>query len=326
MAFAELSHVDRSIAEHVDAAGAEVSTVRLSSLPVGHAWRAAGLDDARVTALARRYPRLPPILVRTEDHLVVDGAHTVAAARRLGMHVAYVQWFVGSWAEAAEVFVQRNGADGMPLSPEDRRSLMNSVLRAQPRWSDRRIAQVCGGSPKLAARLRRDLPGTREPNPVEKRVGRDGRVRPVHAGAMRERILEMLERRPEASLRTVATALGVSPETVRSVRKELAPSGPPSVADSESNGTPESSIEVLLEYRHRREVLAPWRADNAFRSTRSGTEFVEWFEARAIREEQGRIEEVPLSRVYEIADEARRRAEFWTGFANSLEARTRGRR
>jgi hypothetical protein len=326
MTFAESTHADRSTVEHMDGARAEVSTVHLSSLPVGHAWRAAGLDDARVTALARRYPRLPPILVRGDDHLVVDGAHTVAAARRLGMHVAYVRWFDGSWAEAAETFVLRNGTDGMPLTSEDRRSLMSSLLGAQPSWSDRRIAQVCGGSPKLVARLRRDLTGKRQPHSVEKRVGRDGRARPVRGGAMRERIVDMLERRPDASLRTVATALGVSPETVRSVRKELARPSPPSVDRSEPHRVRETSIDDLLEYRRRREVPAPWRADSAFSSTRSGTEFVEWFEATAIREEQGRIEEVPLSRVYEIADEARRRAAFWTGFADSLEARTRGRR
>jgi hypothetical protein len=34
---------------------------------------------------------------------------------------------------------------------------------------------------------------------------------------------------------------------------------------------------------------------------------------------------VPLSRVYEIAGEARRRAEFWTRFAETLETRVRRR-
>ncbi len=34
---------------------------------------------------------------------------------------------------------------------------------------------------------------------------------------------------------------------------------------------------------------------------------------------------VPLSRVYEVADEARRRAAFWLGFAETLEGRVRRR-
>ena len=35
-----------------------------------------------------------------------------------------------------------------------------------------------------------------------------------------------------------------------------------------------------------------------------------------------RVETVPLSRIYEVADEARRRSELWLRFARALEART----
>ena len=34
---------------------------------------------------------------------------------------------------------------------------------------------------------------------------------------------------------------------------------------------------------------------------------------------------IPFSRVYEVADEARRRASAWQEFASSVEARARGR-
>ncbi|MDO8364668.1 MAG: hypothetical protein Q7V88_17390 [Actinomycetota bacterium] len=298
--------------------------VTLASLPVGHAWRAEGLNDARVAALAARYSRLPPVLVRRQDMLVVDGAHTVAAARRLGMQVAHVQWFDGQWAQAAEAFVLRNSSEhALPLTTDDRRGLIHSALRAEPTWSDRRIAQVCGVSPKMIARVRA---GATSPEPIhgaEKRVGRDGRARPVRAGAMRSSILQMLEQQPDASLRTIASALGVSPETVRSVRREreVCSESPARVVSRQFGAL----VDEFLA-RPRRESPAPWRGDSAFSSTTEGETFVAWFESTHVVDHPSRIDEVPLSRIYEIADEARRRAAFWSAFADSVEGRARRRR
>ena len=305
--------------------GVDVAVVALSSLPVGHAWRASGLDEARVAALAAKYPQLPPVLVRGHDLLVVDGAHTVAAARRLGMQVAHVQWFEGTWAAAAEAFVVRNGAEGsLPLTIGDRRRLIHSVLRAEPTWSDRRIAEVCGVSPKMIARVRVDASPAEPTGGAEKRVGRDGRARPVRAGAMRSSILQMIEQQPGASLRAIASALGVSPETVRSVRRDREiGSGVSEHVVSRPELTPGDD---LLRWRSRREAPAPWRGDSAFSSTSDGVAFVDWFEATNVVDEPGRPDEVPLSRIYEIADEARRRATFWAEFAEELEGRVRRRR
>lgn len=302
----------------------EVAVVALASLPVGHAWRAHGLDDARVTALAARYPQLPPVLVRRDDLLVVDGAHTVAAARRLGMQVAHVRWFDGTWVDAAEAFVTRNSiANSLPLSTEDRRAVIHSTLHAEPTWSDRRIAQVCGVSPKMIARIRSAAPSLRPAHAVgEKRVGRDGRARPVRAGAMRVLIAQMLDEQPDASLRTVASALGVSPETARSVRRDREVGQESRMVGWHGSST---AFDELALVRIRRESPAPWRGDHAFKSTSAGEEFIGWFEATNIGDEPCRADDVPLSRIYEIADEARRRATFWSEFADSIERRARRR-
>jgi transposase-like protein len=305
-------------------AGRDVGRTPVAVLPVGHAWRAGGLDEAHVLALASAMGQVPPILVRRSDLLVVDGAHRVAAARRLGLRELPVEWFDGSRTDAFVEFVARQARSGLPLTTEDRERGVARLLGAEPRWSDRRIAHLCGVSPKLVARLR---PGHLcDPDGVgDKRVGRDGRARPVRPGVMRLRIVEAIEREPGASLRAIAAQLGVSPETVRSVRKEVGvrEERPVELATSCAACARRAVEEVLAQSHHVR--FAPWLTDNAMQSTEQGVSFVEWFEAAAVEDGRGREDEVPISRVYEIADEARRRASFWSGFADSLEGRTRRR-
>jgi ParB-like chromosome segregation protein Spo0J len=304
----------------------EPQLVPLSALPVGHAWRVRGLDDGHVTALAASYGSLPPVVVRRGDRTIVDGAHRVAAARRLGMYAIAVEWFDGDDLQAFEAFVNRNTAHGLELTVEDRKQGVLGVLVAAPFWSDRRVAQLCGVSPKLVARLRFEGTPQHRGSDRDKRIGRDGRARPVRAGAMRGRIAELLEQEPTASLRAVASRLGVSPETVRSVRRQIGGQGN---VEHESKVVPsydELAIERLLFLRRYREVPAPWRNDNAFESTAQGASFVEWFESTTVNDGGSRVDEVPLSRVYDIADEARRRARYWANFADSLEQRTRRRR
>ena len=325
MSFVDLNVAVFGAADAYARRDVDVAVVALSSLPVGHAWRVDGLDDARVAALAAIYPKLPAVLVRRHDLLVVDGAHTVAAARRLGMQTAHVQWFDGTWVDAAEAFVLRNSTEvSLPLTLGDRRRLIESMLRAEPTWSDRRIAEVCGVSPKVIARSRSDESATQPTFGAEKRIGRDGRARPIRAGAMRSSIEQMLEQQPDASLRTIASALGVSPETVRSVRRDREVGS--DVAERPGRHPATVVGHDVVRRPIFREVPAPWREDNAFSSTNTGAEFVDWFEATNVGSQPGRPDLVPLSRIYEIADEARRRAAYWTDFAEELERRARHRR
>ena len=191
--------------------------VPLSELPVGHAWRVAGLDTPRVRDLSGVLATTAPIVVRRVDRLVVDGAHRVAAARRLGRRSLSVEWFEGSTAEAFGEFVARNLVDGLVPTVDDRRHGVTMILGSEAAWSDRRIAHICGVSPKLVARLRCET-GVAG---ADKRIGRDGRARPLRVGPVRTRIAAAISEDPGASLRSIAALFGVSPETVRSVRKEL---------------------------------------------------------------------------------------------------------
>jgi hypothetical protein len=152
---------------------------------------------------------------------------------------------------------------------------------------------------------------------IGKRVGRDGRARPVNPAAVRQQVADAIRRDPAASLRTIARLLQVSPETVRSVRSSMAGSA----GTARSLPTPK-----VLEMVYQRELPAPWRRDAALASTDSGEEFVAWFESTLVAgDARDRAGLVPLSRVYEIADEARRRARWWIAMAEALEGRTRRR-
>jgi N-acetyl-1-D-myo-inositol-2-amino-2-deoxy-alpha-D-glucopyranoside deacetylase len=85
---------------------------------------------------------------------------------------------------------------------------------SHPHMSDRAIGHSVG----LAA-IRK---GSSEEIPQSNaRVGRDGRIRPLDSGADRRRAAELLAQHPDASLRDVARAAGISPATVLDVRKRL---------------------------------------------------------------------------------------------------------
>ena len=144
------------------------------------------------------------------------------------------------------------------------------------------------------------------------RVGRDDRARPVNRAAMRVRVVEAIKAQPGASLRSVAAVAGVSPETVRLVRMSLS-----SVPDDRSS--PHAVERVRAQTTA--EALA-WEGDAALVSCDEG-DFVAWFDQTSISEQDSvaRAETLPLGRVYEIADEARRRSDLWMSFARRVEAR-----
>jgi hypothetical protein len=305
----------------VVAADAEVP---IEKVRVGPSLRAAGLDAGHVATLAELGGAWPPILVRRDDRSVVDGQHRVAAARRLGLGTLEVTWFDGSAEDAFVEFVRRNVGHGLPLGLADRRSAAGRILRSHPERSDRSIASVCGVSPKTVARLRGGLAATACDHPA-RRVGRDGRVRPIDHAELRARITEELERRPHASLRSIAAVVGSSPETVRSVRHKLRRVAGGPVPDTELELDTDATVLGLL--NRSRRVGHRLEGDRAFGGREHGAEFVQWFDATMVEPADlwAHVGLVPRSRIYEVADEARRRAAFWTDFADSLEGQVRRR-
>jgi ParB-like chromosome segregation protein Spo0J len=305
-------------------APSEVGTIAINAVQVGPSMRAAGIDPLHVAALAEVAAHWPPIVVNRADSSVVDGHHRIAAARQLGLRELCVTWFDGSAEDAYLEFVRCNVGHGLPLTLAERRQAARQMLRSHAQRSDRAIASVCGVSPTTIARLRKDGPvewagdGTRD---AKGRVGLDGRVRPLNGMALRAHIAQELALRPEASLRAIAGTVGASPETVRSVRNELRAS---TGAAKYATMIGRDAVSVLDVSPIGTRVPSP-SEDRAFTHRDGGQEFVDWFEATSVEnlDPRSHLEVVPLSRVYEIADVARSRAEFWSRFANLLETRVR---
>jgi DNA-binding Lrp family transcriptional regulator len=260
-----------------------------------------------------------PIVVARDDLTIIDGSHRLVAAERLGRSEIAGEMFDGCQEKAFLEFVRRNLEHGTGMTRGERKDAARRILCSHPHWADRRISEFCGVSQKTVAHLRRQLTSViadkRGGNEV--RVGRDGRVRPVDPAAQRARIIRALEERPDASLRAIARIVGASPETVRSVRARLGQSG---ILAEE---TPRS-VEVAAARRPRSARRATkWQPDVALTSRKDGEITAEFLVTTDVNEAD--LEQItmsiPLSRVYEVADEARRRAMFWSNLAKHVEAR-----
>ena len=203
---------------YADAVLSAVSMVPISDLVRGDSPRLDGENEEHVQRLAETDEPLPPILVHRPSMLVIDGMHRLRAARIRGQSTIAVQFLDCAPDEIFVEMVRANVAHGLPLSLADRKAAAGRVLTTHPHWSDRMIAAVTGLSHKTVGRIRRDLAGHLPE--AASRVGRDGHARPLDPGG-RERAEEIVRRDPDASLRAVARAAGVSVGTVHAVRREV---------------------------------------------------------------------------------------------------------
>src|SRR5689334_20398411 len=88
----------------------------IDSIRAGDGVRSGGLDQAHVAVLMETADLWPPIVVWGKERLVVDGAHRVEAARRLGRTTLAAIWFLGTRDEAFVESIRRNVDHGLPLS------------------------------------------------------------------------------------------------------------------------------------------------------------------------------------------------------------------
>ncbi|RSS35456.1 streptomycin biosynthesis protein [Streptomyces sp. WAC05858] len=195
----------------------EVQEVPIGLLRPADSPRSEGINSRHVRLLAESDTALPPIVVHRGTMRIIDGMHRWQAAVLRGEDNVTVRYFEGSEQDAFALAVKENTTHGLPLSAEERSAAAQRLLGSHPQWSDRAIAAVAGVSTKTICSLRRDT----KPATAVYRVGRDGRARPVSSADGRLRAREMMEKNPQASLRTVAREAGVSPSTVRDVRERL---------------------------------------------------------------------------------------------------------
>ncbi|MEV7286201.1 hypothetical protein AB0O01_16770 [Streptomyces sp. NPDC093252] len=151
---------------------------------------------------------------------VIDGMHRLRAAQLRGRTTIAVTFYDGTEEDAFVLAVESNVRHGLPMSLPDRKCAATRIIATHPQWSDRKIASVTGTSPGTVGDLRRAAQAGSEAVNVP-RVGRDGRVRPVDMAERRRRAGELISANPDLSLRQIARAAGISPETARDVRNRL---------------------------------------------------------------------------------------------------------
>ncbi|MFE4857445.1 ParB/RepB/Spo0J family partition protein [Streptomyces sp. NPDC056670] len=268
--------------------------VRVSSLLPADSPRINGTDEEHARRLMGVGPALPPILVQRSSGRVVDGMHRLRAAVLRGDKDIAVQYFDGDDDESFVRAVRANVTHGLPLSSGERESAVARILSIHPDWSDRAVAQLAGVSPPTVGDIRRR--STDSAFQLDRRTGRDGRVRPVNSAEGRSRAVEIMRQRPEASLREVAREAGISVGTAHNVRVKLRAAQTGAVADrsapEQQNGeavkgaesaAPQGADESRTQVpRERRRILLSLRKDPSLRLTANGRYLLQWLGILAV--------------------------------------------
>lgn len=318
--------------------------IEVSALVPGFYLRQAGTDAAHVRLLADAAgsAKLPPILVQRLGFRIIDGMHRVAAAKLRGERMISARVIECANEEALVLAVRSNSLHGLPLSKADRVSGAKRILVAHSDWSDRKVAAITGLSAKTIASLRNRSTG--ETQFYGKRLGRDGKRRPVTPTEGRIRAAEYINAHPEASLRQVARESDVSLGTVHDVRARIRrgtallteeQGGAPKSAEDSSteNGTegpalPASPIHARAG-RHNAQHLA-WptiaaklAGDPALRYTEGGRAFLRWMAGHSIQPDEWLefIDAIPVHWRREISLIADSMSQEWRQFAELLRGR-----
>jgi hypothetical protein len=161
----------------------------------------AGLNMEAVDEYQEDSAQLPPVVLmrdpKTGRYWVVDGAHRITAAMRLGdTHIRAILRSEGDYHRAFAEAGKCNRTHGLRVTNADKRARI-AVAVADPvmrKWSHRRIADCCGVTHHLVSEIKAQLgsdpscKGGKAPGngarlssdddpPPEKTIGRDGKAR-----------------------------------------------------------------------------------------------------------------------------------------------------
>ncbi|WP_406445579.1 ParB N-terminal domain-containing protein [Streptomyces sp. NBC_00631] len=304
-----------------------MSSVRLSTLITCESPRLSGEDEEHIRVLAESGAQLPPIVACRRNLRVIDGHHRVRAAMLRGDDHIAVQFFDGPDDEAFILAVRLNVEHGLPLTRADRHSAAQRILRTHPDWSNRLIAELSGISDKSVARLRC---ATAELPQSHSRTGCDGRTRPLTTQEGRQRAARLLAEQPDASLRRIARASGISVGTARDVKDRLGKGLSP-LPDAARQGSrlsqPETAEEDVcvtpLRLDGRQQLLVALTKDPSLRLTDVGRKFLRLALAHPndVRSWDRLVEGLPPHCLDHALQLARSHVEAWLHFSTAVEQR-----
>jgi ParB-like chromosome segregation protein Spo0J len=322
------------------------ASVPIASLMPGFPLRQEGTDadHVRLLADAAGSVKLPPILVQKRGARIIDGMHRVEVAKLRGEWSINARIVDCTNEEALVLAVRSNTLHGLPLTRADRISSAKRILFAHPDWSDRALASITGLSAKSIASIRNSATGDTQFD--GKRLGRDGKRRPVTSGEARRRAAVYIAAHPEASLREVAREADVSLGTVHDVRERLrrgadpapqvpgqairpaadqirpVPDRPASAATGQT-----APIGVLRPAMARTAPRLTWPAisakltrDPALRYTEGGRAFLRWMAMHSIQADEWCefIDAIPQHWLEDVSRIAATMSEEWRLFAERL--------
>lgn len=307
----------------------DVEMVSLAELSVADSPRLIGEDPAHVELLAAAESELPPIIVHRQTMRIIDGVHRVRVAKLRGQEKIAARFFEGPAADAFVLAVQFNIMHGLPLSMADRKRAAERIVASHPQWSDRMVGSVAGISAGTVADIRKR---TGQEDERGGRVGRDGRVRPLDGSKGRLLASELIAENPSLSLRQIARAAGISPETARDVRNRLRrgedPLPQPRRKKIVTHAELVSHRSVVRELGHRRvpsrgraAAVERLKADPALRFTETGRDLLRLLNMHTISSDDWEkiIDNIPSHCRGIVAQLARGCAETWTEFAARME-------
>jgi hypothetical protein len=129
------------------------------------------IDDIRAHGL-----REPIILY---DGMILDGRNRDRACREAGIAPQFREMPFGSRAEAAAYVISANILR-RHLTGDQKRELIEKLLKANPEQSNRQIAETAKVSDKTVGTVRRKAEARAEIPHVKKRTDRKGRAQPAH--------------------------------------------------------------------------------------------------------------------------------------------------
>ena len=136
------------------------------------------LEGGEYTALiddVRTHGLLEPITLF--EGKILDGRNRYRACLAAGVEPRFREILFGDYAEAAACVISAN-IHRRHLTAEQRRELIEKLLKADPGRSDRQIAETAKVSDKTVAAVRRQAEARAEIPHVEKRTDRKGRSQP----------------------------------------------------------------------------------------------------------------------------------------------------
>ncbi|MFE5289628.1 ParB N-terminal domain-containing protein [Nocardia sp. NPDC056611] len=312
------------------------TSLEIVSLVTAGSPRSEGEDHSHIERLVEAEWPLPPILVHRPTMRVIDGFHRTSAARLKGFTHIDAYLVDGSEELAFIVGVRENTTHGLPLSLTDRRTAAERIMRTHPHWSDRSIATTAGLSAKTVASIRGRI---HDDSRSSHRLGSDGRLRPVDTKSARRTAAELIMARPDASLRSIAQEVGLSPSTVRDVRTRLKRGEDPLLHTNENRSLtapsePESKLSETLDRLNSPlnperpadlgALLAVLSRDPALRMSASGRDLLRWMHQRAVKSsdlEQIADAILPHTRDH-IIEFAYQCAVNWSNIARDLQGRS----